>query len=199
MIIGWLVLFEALAKPLSARRGSRNGVENHTMIPKSITDRLESNDRGVSPVIGVILMVAITVILAAVIGTFVLDLGQSAGNSAPSASLTVSLDAGANETAIAHKGGDSLVASQTRLIVANESGDGQVTFEGGDDPDSFSVGDTVTVNTTTNPAVQDSVWSTQSATSNPSDTFEIQSGNQYSVQLIDLESQRVIFETTVTA
>jgi flagellin-like protein len=34
-------------------------------------------DRAVSPVIGVILMVAITVILAAVIGTFVLGLGDS--------------------------------------------------------------------------------------------------------------------------
>ncbi|WP_135821308.1 type IV pilin [Halostella litorea] len=34
------------------------------------------DDRAVSPVIGVILMVAITVILAAVIGAFVLDLGQ---------------------------------------------------------------------------------------------------------------------------
>jgi archaeal type IV pilus assembly protein PilA len=33
-------------------------------------------DRGVSPVIGVILMVAITVILAAVIGAFVLGLGD---------------------------------------------------------------------------------------------------------------------------
>jgi len=32
----------------------------------------QDNDRAVSPVIGVILMVAITVILAAVIGTFVL-------------------------------------------------------------------------------------------------------------------------------
>jgi flagellin-like protein len=34
------------------------------------------DDRAVSPVIGVILMVAITVILAAVIGTFVLQLGD---------------------------------------------------------------------------------------------------------------------------
>ncbi|WP_121822943.1 type IV pilin [Halostella salina] len=34
------------------------------------------DERAVSPVIGVILMVAITVILAAVIGAFVLDLGQ---------------------------------------------------------------------------------------------------------------------------
>jgi len=35
----------------------------------------ELDDQAVSPVVGVILMVAITVILAAVIGTFVLDLG----------------------------------------------------------------------------------------------------------------------------
>lgn len=39
------------------------------MIPKT-----EQKEQGVSPVIGVILMVAITVILAAVIGVFVLDL-----------------------------------------------------------------------------------------------------------------------------
>jgi flagellin-like protein len=37
---------------------------------------LSGEDRGVSPVIGVILMVAITVILAAVIGAFVLGLGD---------------------------------------------------------------------------------------------------------------------------
>lgn len=34
-------------------------------------------DRAVSPIIGIILMVAITVILAAVVGTFVLDFGDS--------------------------------------------------------------------------------------------------------------------------
>lgn len=39
-------------------------------------------ERAVSPVIGVILMVAITVILAAVIAAFVLDLGQSTGANA---------------------------------------------------------------------------------------------------------------------
>ncbi|WP_435098458.1 type IV pilin [Halarchaeum sp. P4] len=45
------------------------------------------DDRGVSPVIGVILMVAITVILAAVIGTFVLGLGSQVGNQAPQATF----------------------------------------------------------------------------------------------------------------
>jgi len=37
----------------------------------------QKDDSAVSPVIGVILMVAITVILAAVIGTFVLGLGEN--------------------------------------------------------------------------------------------------------------------------
>ena len=48
-----------------------------------------NDDRGVSPVIGVILMVAITVILAAVIGTFVLGLGDQIGDTAPQASFDV--------------------------------------------------------------------------------------------------------------
>ena len=41
---------------------------------------VSGDERAVSPVIGVILMVAITVILAAVIGTFVLGLGDSLGS-----------------------------------------------------------------------------------------------------------------------
>jgi len=44
------------------------------------------NERAVSPVIGVILMVAITVILAAVIAAFVLDIGP--GEPDPSASVS---------------------------------------------------------------------------------------------------------------
>lgn len=43
----------------------------------NIKEFLLGDDRAVSPVIGVILMVAITVILAAVIGTFVLGLGDN--------------------------------------------------------------------------------------------------------------------------
>ena len=44
---------------------------------KMFDNKLSADDRAVSPVVGVILMVAITVILAAVIGTFVLDLGSN--------------------------------------------------------------------------------------------------------------------------
>lgn len=56
------------------------------MITKSL---ISDDERAVSPVIGVILMVAITVILAAVIGTFVLGLGDSVSQS-PQAGVTLS-------------------------------------------------------------------------------------------------------------
>ena len=47
----------------------------------NLKSAFQDSERAVSPVIGVILMVAITVILAAVIGTFVLGLGDNLGNS----------------------------------------------------------------------------------------------------------------------
>jgi flagellin-like protein len=48
----------------------------------SLFDDMEMEDRGVSPVIGVILMVAITVILAAVIASAVLGFGDNVQNNA---------------------------------------------------------------------------------------------------------------------
>jgi len=50
--------------------------------------KLIKDDDAVSPVIGVILMVAITVILAAVIGTFVLGLGEQVQDTSPNAQFT---------------------------------------------------------------------------------------------------------------
>ena len=53
-----------------------------SVISGMLVKQLLSDDKAVSPVIGVILMVAITVILAAVIGTFVLGLGESVSQNA---------------------------------------------------------------------------------------------------------------------
>lgn len=72
-----------------------------------------TEDRAVSPVIGVILMVAITVILAAVIGTFVLNLGQEVQQSSPQATFDINstdLTDGSNAT-ITHTNGDSIEAA----------------------------------------------------------------------------------------
>ena len=51
--------------------------------------QLLTDDDAVSPVIGVILMVAITVILAAVIATFVLGLGEQVSQTTPNANFQV--------------------------------------------------------------------------------------------------------------
>ena len=82
--------------------------------------QLIHGDDAVSPVIGVILMVAITVILAAVIATFVLGLGDSVSNTAPQASFSFDYteDAGATNAGsvgvvtVTHNGGDSIPESE---------------------------------------------------------------------------------------
>ncbi|WP_117367510.1 type IV pilin [Natrarchaeobaculum sulfurireducens] len=56
-------------------------------------------ERAVSPVIGVILMVAITVILAAVIAAFVLDLGGSVGEEAQ-AGVSIDVDEGEDQVTV---------------------------------------------------------------------------------------------------
>src|SRR6056297_897660 len=77
--------------------------------------RLFTEDRAVSPVIGVILMEAITVILAAVIGTFVLGLGDQVSESAPQAQFTFDFNDEASDGTntfdivnITHDGGDAI-------------------------------------------------------------------------------------------
>ena len=99
--------------------------------------RLLTDDRAVSPVIGVILMVAITVILAAVIGTFVLGLGDQVSESAPQASFSFDFNdsSGVNVT---HEGGETLEAGNI-----NVSGDGTNDLTEVDPfPDPISAGDT---------------------------------------------------------
>jgi len=69
-------------------------------------NQLFADDDAVSPVIGVILMVAITVILAAVIGTFVLGLGDQVSETAPQA--TFSFDYDGSELTITHESGEQI-------------------------------------------------------------------------------------------
>ena len=69
--------------------------------------KLFTEERAVSPVIGVILMVAITVILAAVVGSFVLGLAGDATEAAPTAQISFEYDSGAGEVTLVHDGGSS--------------------------------------------------------------------------------------------
>jgi len=76
--------------------------------------KLLADDEAVSPVIGVILMVAITVILAAVIASFVLGLGGQT-TVTPTAEFQFdygSYDNGSGYLVIEHAGGDSIPKSE---------------------------------------------------------------------------------------
>jgi len=77
--------------------------------------RSKNNEEAVSPVIGVILMVAITVILAAVIAAFVF--GMSPPPKAPSVQLRISADTG--NLTLTHNGGDSLILKDQRITITN--------------------------------------------------------------------------------
>ena len=84
-------------------------------------------------------MVAITVILAAVIGTFVLGLGDSLGEGQPTAQLAVdSTDLTDGNVTIVHNGGDELQGDDLRVTI---NGTTEITPSSG----TFGVGDSQTI------------------------------------------------------
>ena len=104
--------------------------------------QLFNDDDAVSPVIGVILMVAITVILAAVIASFVLGLGDQAQQTTPQATFNFEYDASTSPSnsnddfwdgngglggdgllTITHDGGDTIEGARLTLN-DDDSGDG---------------------------------------------------------------------------
>jgi flagellin-like protein len=168
------------------------------------------DDRGVSPVIGVILMVAITVILAAVIGTFVLGLGDSL-QQAPQSQISVAdaddtANLSADETddvlTISHDGGDELASGDYRLVVTtsadesvelvNETATGAsnrtiTDYAAGNfellisEPGDFGVGDEITVQ------IYDD-----------DDNDPVDYSGEWEVQIIHIPSDSVVKETTVS-
>jgi len=154
-----------------------------------------NDDRGVSPVIGVILMVAITVILAAVIGTFVLGLGDSL-QQAPQSTLNAedatneyNSSAEMDAFTVSHDGGDTIAFSDVRVVVGDyqfEQGawtDDNVSlyFDGDSVPSAnaeFQVGDSFTI---TDNGAQDN----------------FNSGEDYRIRLIHVPSESVILDQEV--
>lgn len=170
--------------------------------------KLNADERGVSPVIGVILMVAITVILAAVIGAFVLNLGSNLGNQGPQSQISIQDASGSVSSGsqphdvftLTHNGGDTLQASELKLQVSTDSNtysmsglnsagnlktsDGNTKgpyWPGISSSSSISTGDSFTV-TDKNMA--------------SGNTFS--TGQQITVKLIDTNSNSVVAQSTIT-
>lgn len=151
----------------------------------------------VSPVIGVILMVAITVILAAVIAAFVFGMGPP--EQAPQASIRGSAITSADNTTagiikLEHQGGDqvALTATTTKVtlngepveytITDNTFDAGEVVYIAVDDAGVYTMGD----NTTTDDYVD-------SGTTNSI----ADSGETVNVKIIDVASQQMIADLSV--
>jgi len=121
---------------------------------------LLTDDDAVSPVIGVILMVAITVILAAVIGAFVLDLGGSQ-EKAPQVSWSFDYDDNGNGYAgteaeastpdpddsvtISHDGGDDVDNSTLTFSINSTDLGSTDDIEAGSSFDTWSAGKSLTI------------------------------------------------------
>ncbi|SDF85059.1 type IV pilin [Halorientalis regularis] len=142
--------------------------------------QLLQDDDAVSPVIGVILMVAITVILAAVIASFVLGLGGSTQQT-PQASFSwdftehdIASGAGGDSdgtdgvATVSHDGGDSIKAAE--LIVR---GDG---FEDSGNIDTSASGCDCTLDIDSSTSTKD--WTNGDATGSIGDSSAVVGGNE---------------------
>jgi flagellin-like protein len=93
---------------------------------------LLTDDDAVSPVIGVVLMVAVTVILSAAVGAFVLDIGNAVTEQTPTTAIAFETDVGTgspDSVRMRHNGGDSLEVSALLVSIG-----GQTAWEAGSVP-----------------------------------------------------------------
>ncbi len=82
--------------------------------------KFRKDEEAVSPVIGVILMVAITVILAAVIAAFVFGMGTP--TAAPQASIVISSTSATTDTInLTHRGGEAIDLGKVKAIITQGS------------------------------------------------------------------------------
>jgi flagellin-like protein len=143
------------------------------------------NEEAVSPVIGVILMVAITVILAAVIAAFVFGLGGSQ-TAAPTASITAANNPAQTLTMkIQHKGGDLIKSTDWKVsIVPVNSQVAYVTGIG-----DLTVGSQIMVNTTTT--------GTANATNTSIYGGTLFTAGKYDVKLVHMPSNAMLLDQVV--
>lgn len=99
-----------------------------------------SDERALSSVLGVVLLIAITIVLAAVVGTFVLGIGDQLTSESPQTNLEFSFTN--DSVTILHGGGDELMSENINVEVNEED----VSISGsGWDRDPITVGDSMTI------------------------------------------------------
>lgn len=164
--------------------------------------RLFSDEKGVSPVIGVMLMIVITVILAAAVSSFAST--TKAQDAAPQATFTASASMADGYITVNHLGGDTLYLSKIKA----EIGAGtplmttymeSASFTLSPEPDYLRPGDVAQI------AFEWYDSDTYAATANLDDaegalfnTVSVLSGQPFKLTLIDTNTGQTVYSTTLT-
>ncbi len=147
----------------------------------------------VSPVIGVILMVAITVILAAVIAAFVFGMGPP--EQAPQASLRASavVDNSTNVVKIEHQGGDEMILASTNTRVVVDGNTATISSDIDTDAEKrFVAGENVYVNNHSSAYYLSLTPNTTATATNMGAT-----GDTVNVKFVDVSSGQMIADMDV--
>ncbi len=170
--------------------------------------RFGKNDEAVSPVIGVILMVAITVILAAVIAAFVFGMGPQ--KQAPQASIRAeNPDIAAGTVVIEHQGGAELNLGGTKLVAEYTDSAGAVyrltepVMDTATPPNKFTPGDKIRIVLSTGVGTLNFDSGTGGTPLTPDTTTvssipaTLTSGGKIQVSLIDIPTGQMVAQSTV--
>lgn len=160
------------------------------------------DERAISPVIGVILMVAVTVILAAVIAAAVMGMGDGIGDTGPTTNADVNVNSDYNNSStgselayISHTSGDTIEAENVRVVLRNGDGASIAALDANDSADvspsgevnssvsgDFEAGSTITI-------------ALANAISN--EDADLANGKTIQVQLVETSSDTTVVDAEV--
>ena len=86
-----------------------------------------TDTRAISPVIGVILMISLAVLVASMIGGFVLGMGDNLQAPAPDAGFTFNYNANEDTISVTHDGGQPFTADNTQSLMIRQTGSATAT------------------------------------------------------------------------
>ena len=151
--------------------------------------------QAVSPVVGVLILLVITVIMAATIGAFVL--GMKKPEAAPQASMAITKVDAANERIyIEHQGGDSINLNRVRIVAWGE-GDTKREWDPADDTTTmFEPGDELMLDLD-----HGEIWLNGNRINNLGDNngCDFEPGDPVYVRIIDKDTGQLIASLEATA
>lgn len=150
-----------------------------------VKNEITTEDKALSPVIGIVFIIAIILILLSVVGTLVFEINEEVSE-APQVQLSVS-DAPDDATStsgelfiIQHEGGDTISTSSIHLIIRNKNGNDinkDMNFTDFSQTERMSVSDSVTIFDANN---------------------QITPGTKLNIRIIHRPSDSTLLNTTVT-